>query len=318
MKAKNPVHYAEFEFRPSFDWSIEEARRLYSLSKKQFKQKLCVSVKLNEIYFQDCIKGMKNIPKNSIDLIIADPPFGINFSGDKNQHGNYNRKSEYVVEGYQEIETQNYKEFTEKWISQAIPLLKDTGSIWVISGYNNLRHVENAFANHQMELINHCIWQYNFAVFCKNSFARCHYHLLYYAKNPSKRFFNRVQFYEQDTWKINREFAPGKEKNGTKLPTALIQKLIDFTSKPGDIILDPFMGNGTTAIVAKQNYRHYLGVEINKGSKPIIQSAINSLKDGEKYIPYNDRVPTLEELSKRPGYQKAYQKYCIDNGILIN
>ena len=96
---------------------------------------------LNKIYNQDCIDGMKDIPDNKIDLVITDPPFAINF---KSKKANYNRNASRVLSGYNEIESKNYYNFTYNWMSQINRILKKSGSMYVFSGWNNLKDILTA------------------------------------------------------------------------------------------------------------------------------------------------------------------------------
>ncbi|HET9008499.1 MAG TPA: DNA methyltransferase, partial [Nitrosarchaeum sp.] len=92
-------------------------------------------IEINKIYNMNCIEGMKLIPKNKIDLIITDPPFAINFKATK---ANYNRTASRVMQGYNEIKAVDYYDFTFNWMKEAFRILKDSGSMYVFSGWNNL------------------------------------------------------------------------------------------------------------------------------------------------------------------------------------
>ena len=98
-------------------------------------------IEINNIYNMNCIDGMKSIPDKKIDLIITDPPFAINFKASKE---NYNRTKSRVIEGYHEIKPEDYYQFTYQWMSQAIRTLKESGSMYVFSGWNNLKDILNA------------------------------------------------------------------------------------------------------------------------------------------------------------------------------
>ncbi|HUU77380.1 MAG TPA: site-specific DNA-methyltransferase [candidate division Zixibacteria bacterium] len=228
----------------------------------------------NTIYYEDCIENIsKRIPNNSVDLIIADPPFGIKFDGKGAQ---YNRKSEFVVSGYSEISREDYQDFSKAWIKAIYPILKKTGSAYIISGWTNLKAILIAIDDAGFITKNHIIWKYQFGVFTKRKFVTSHYHILFLVKDDKDYYFNKVDHYPEDVWEIKRDYKPGQKKNSTKLPDALIEKLILYSSRPGDIILDPFMGNGTTATVSLRLNRKYLGFEINPEAKEIIEMNIKS------------------------------------------
>lgn len=129
-------------------------------------------LKFNEIYNIDCIEGMKNIPEKSIDLVITDPPFAIEFGA---KRSNYNRKESRVLEGYNEIPKNEYYNFTLDWMKEVYKTLKDSGSMYVFSGWNNLKDILNALDKTGFITINHIIWKYQFGVVTKNKFVTSHY-----------------------------------------------------------------------------------------------------------------------------------------------
>lgn len=292
---------AAFRFRPSEDWNKSHALKFFN---KQIQQ--IGSFKIDQTYFQDCIRGMQSLPTKSIDLIIADPPFGLDFSG---KESIYNRDSAYVVEDYGEIQS-NYNDFTERWIFQLPRIMKPTSSAYIFSGWTNLEDILRSIRKSGLTVLNHLIWQYQFGVYTKIKFVTSHYHILFLAKDPKKYYFNKIEHYPTDIWDIKREYSPGRKKNGTKLPVQLIQRCIDFSSKPGDIILDPFMGNGTTAEAAKANYRHFIGFEINEKMRSIIEQNLDMTSLGRDYRMYKTLLPSIDELKRK--YPKAYEVFISE------
>ncbi len=292
-KRKYVPGLALLEFEPTYDWSIEEARRFYDSASSPMD--------VDAILYQDCIDGMKALPEACIDLIVADPPFGIDFSGKESL---YNRKSELVVDGYQEI-TEDYDQFTQAWIQELPRIMKDHASAYIFSGWTNLEDVLAAIRHAGLNLVNHIIWKYQFGAFTTQKFVSSHYHILFLSKNENQRFFNKIEHYPEDVWTIPRTYLQGQKKNGTKLPEDVVSRCIHFSSKPGDLVLDPFMGNATTAICAKMHYRHYLGFEINEEMKSVQNHNLDQIKVGEHYRPYESFKPTEEEiLQKYPHLQK--------------
>jgi site-specific DNA-methyltransferase (adenine-specific) len=217
-------------------------------------------MQLNTIYNADTILDLKaHVPPESIDLIITDPPYGIDFKKNK---ANYNRNADFVIDGYQDIPADVYEEFTNIWINDAYDVLKPTGSMYVFSGWNNLVYVLQALNNAGFTTINHLIWKYSFGVYTTRKYVTSHYHCLFVVKNPKKYTFNNIESYQEDVIAINREYNRGKKKIPTQLPTNLIEKLMLNSSNEGDIVLDQFLGSGTTAVVAQQLHRNYVGMEI--------------------------------------------------------
>lgn len=236
-----------------------------------------MKINYNSIYNMDCIVGMKSIQDNKIDLVITDPPFAINFKASK---ANYNRTASRVMTGYNEIRQEDYFQFTLAWMSEVFRTLKDSGSMYVFSGWNNLKDILTALDDVGFVTVNHIIWKYQFGVVTKKKFVTSHYHCLYVCKNEKERkFFPFARFTKdeknddgrslhykdkEDVWKIKREYWTGDEKTPTKLPKELIQKILQYSSKKGDVVLDPFLGSGQVAVVSKMLERRYLGFEIVK------------------------------------------------------
>lgn len=227
---------------------------------------IAINLKLNKVFNQDCIYGMNQFPNNIADLILTDPPFGIKFQA---KRSNYNRDDSLVLEGYQEPE--NYFDFSRAWINQAARLLKEDGSMYIFSGYNNLKDILYAVEEAGLVLVQQLIWQYNFGVFTKSKWTTSHYNILYICKNEKKRRFYR-QFSDpkkhyhdiQSVIKIPREYWTGETKVPTKLPMDLVVKLLTYSSKENDVVLDPFLGSGQVAVAAKSMNRKYIGFEIVK------------------------------------------------------
>jgi len=291
-------HLARFSFKPTFDWTIDEASELYAATRPSSSE-----MRLDHVFFEDCVSGMARLPDECIDLVIADPPFGIDFDGKSTA---YNRDSDYVLEGYEEIQY-SYSDFTRKWVHELPRILKPDGSAYIFSGWTNLEDVLKSGREEGLTLLNHIIWHYPFGVYTRKRLVTSHYHILLFVKNPRGYFFNKFEHYPEDVWRIKRPYRIAQTKNGTRLPLKVVSRCIDFSSVPGDVILDPFMGNGTTAVAAKSNWRHFIGFETNEQLKPIIEKELQSVRPGETYRPYGERLPTTEELAKI--YPKAHKQF---------
>lgn len=230
---------------------------------------------IDRVINADCVTGIKKMPDEMVDLIITDPPFAVDF---KAKRSNYNRTEGRVLEGYHEIHASDYYNFTYEWMEQAFRVLKSSGSMYVFSGWNNLKDVLNALDDVGFTTINHIIWKYQFGVVTKRKYVTSHYHCLYVCKDDKQRIFHPYSRHakdernekggsahykdKEDVWYISREYWTGDKKTPTKLPRALIEKILAYSSKPEDLILDPFMGSGQVAVVSKMNDRHFIGFEI--------------------------------------------------------
>ncbi len=220
-----------------------------------------MSLEINKIYNLDCINGFKKMNNEFIDLILTDPPFAIDFGAKKPQ---YNRKDSNVLKGYNEIKKEDYLEFSKKWIKESFRVLKKNGVMFIVSGWSNLKDIMIAVDEVGFKTINHLIWKYQFGVFTKKKFVTSHYHILFLVKDAKNYTFNKIEHYPEDVFEIKREYWTNKEKTPTKLPLELVKKLIKYGSNEKDLVLDCFMGSGTTAIGAKVLNRDFLGFEIVK------------------------------------------------------
>jgi site-specific DNA-methyltransferase (adenine-specific) len=226
---------------------------------------------------EDCISGARTrIADRSVDLIITDPPYGI--EGDR-LHRHYNRNEKFVLDGYIEIPSEEYAEFSLKWIAEAERVLRPGGSIYIVSGWSNLFHILSALKKTKLVEINHIIWKYNFGVYTSRKYISSHYHILFYVKSGAPHIFNtNIRFgadekdekggslnYKdrEDVWRINREYKPGRAKNKNELPLELLTKIILYSSREGDVICDFFLGGFSTAKAAIGLKRKVAGFEIS-------------------------------------------------------
>ncbi|MCY4094355.1 MAG: site-specific DNA-methyltransferase [Gammaproteobacteria bacterium] len=229
----------------------------------------------NRIFNEDCVTGMQRLPSNIVDLVITDPPFGIEF---KAKRPNYNRAPHRVLEGYSDVSQIEYFEFTRTWLTEVQRILKPSGSAFIFSGWNNLKDILNAISEVGLETINHIIWKYQFGVATKRRFVTSHYHCLFVAKDDKERIFHANSRYSredrtedgksaryrdmEDVWVIKREYWTGDIKTPTKLPRQLIEKILDYSSREGELVLDPFLGSGQVPVVAQEHKRRFVGFEI--------------------------------------------------------
>lgn len=232
-------------------------------------------LEFDRIYHQDCLEGMGAIAASTIDLVVTDPPFAIDF---KAKRTNYNRTQSRVIEGYNEIPAEDYYDFTLRWMREVYRVLRESGSMYVFSGWNNLKDILNALDTLGFITVNHIIWKYQFGVVTKRKFVTSHYHCLYVCKNEEKRKFLPFARYakderapdggsahysdKEDVWIIKREYWTGDAKTPTKLPAEILKKILLYSSEEGDVVLDPFLGSGQVAVVSKMLKRRYIGFEV--------------------------------------------------------
>ena len=281
----------------------------------------------------DCIKGaQQHLKNNSVDLIVTDPPYGID--GDK-IHVHYNRKEKNVIDGYVEIPTEQYAEFSHKWITEAERVLRPGGSIYIVSGYSNLTDILIALRDTGLVEINHLIWKYNFGVYTSKKFISSHYHILFYTKPGGLVTFNNHARFgpdekdeeggslnyrdREDVWLINREYKHGEIKNKNELPMELVIKMIQYSSNEGDLIVDFFLGGFSTAKAALGMNRSIVGFEINsRAYNHHIQELshlkpgylLDSIREGKGEPPRNlrKRWSEKEKIKLNKRFDKIYKQ----------
>ncbi len=280
----------------------------------------------NRYFHEDAIAGAaQHLPDGVVDLIISDPPYGI--EGDK-LHKHYNRDEAFVMDGYVEVPAAQYTEFSNAWIAQAARVLRPGGAMFLVSGYSRLGCVLNALAKTDLVEVNHIIWKYNFGVSTTRKFVSSHYHILYYERPGAPRTFNcyarfgtraktddgRSVLYAdmEDVWVINREYQPGKVKNKNQLPTALLMKMIQYASRPGDLVYDFFLGSFSTARVARALDRDAGGFELNPNAFAAGVEKIASTERGSLLAQAPTGQEDLPPRSGEPMLQKEIDRiYAI-------
>jgi len=225
----------------------------------------------NTILVGDCIEilGQTLLPK--ADLIFADPPFNIGYKYDL-----YEDRKKY----------DEYYEWTERWMSACVGVLKPTGSFWVAIGDDYAAEVRVIARKLGLHLRNWVIWHYTFGQNTKKKFARSHTHLFYWTMDAKEFTFNdmavRIPSARQTTYADKRANPKGKVPDdvwsfsrvcGTfnervkwhpcQMPERLLERIIHVSSDPGDLVVDPFSGSGTTCVTAAGLGRLYCGIEIS-------------------------------------------------------
>ena len=243
----------------------------------------------------DCIAGAaRELRDGSVDLIVTDPPYGID--GDL-LHRHYNRDEDHVIDGYVEVPRAEYAEFSRRWIREAARVLRPGGSLYVVSGYTNLYDILTALRETILVEVNHIVWKYNFGVYTSRKYVSSHYHVLFYEKPGGRRTFHQFarhaeadrderggsRLYQdlEDVWIINREYKPGQTKNKNELPRALLGKILQYSSDPGDVVCDFFLGSFSTAKVAKGMNRVAIGFERNARAFAHQSREVAAVRPGE-------------------------------------
>jgi modification methylase len=236
-----------------------------------------VDFKKDQILEGECVDVMKTLPDESVDLVFADPPYNLQLGGDL--HRPDNSKVDAVDNDWDQIGGFDaYDLFTWGWLEQARRVLKPNGAIWVIGSYHNIFRVGGILQDAGFWMLNDIIWRKSNPMpnFKGTRFTNAHETLIWAAKTKeTKPTFNYaamkalndgVQMRSDWTMPIcsggeRLKNADGKKSHPTQKPEALLHRVLLSSTNPGDVVLDPFFGSGTTGAAAKRLGRRFIGIE---------------------------------------------------------
>lgn len=226
---------------------------------------------INKIYNMDCLELLKTIPNNSIDLVVTDPPYLINYKTNhiKGEH----RFKETIL-------NDNNEDLISTYIKELFRVLKDNTAIYIFCSSSKIDFFKQEIEKY-FTLKNIIIWVKNnwTAGDLKAAYGR-QYEMILYA-NKGRKEINGKRL--TDIWYFDRISSDGQLHQNQK-PLDLIKQCIEKSSKEGNIVFDGFMGSGTTAVAAKMLKRNYLGAELDKGYFEIcLQRTNESLKTTDLY-----------------------------------
>ena len=230
----------------------------------------------NKIINGDCLKELKKIPENSFDLVFADPPYNMQI-GEKLTRPDTSKVNGVNDKWDQFNSFKDYDDFCKEWLTECKRILKKNGSIWVIGSYHNIFRLGYHLQNLNYWLLNDVIWRKNNPMpnFRGTRFTNAHETLIWASKSKKSKYTFNYQSLKclNDDLQMRSDWifpiCNGKErlkKNGKKVhstqkPESLLHRIILATTNKGDSIFDPFLGTGTTAVVAKKLGRNYYGIE---------------------------------------------------------
>ena len=226
----------------------------------------------------DCIEALRALPDRSVDLVFADPPYNLQLGGDLLRPDN--SKVDAVDDHWDQFASfAAYDAFTRDWLTECRRVLKDNGSLWVIGSYHNIFRVGSTLQDLGFWILNDVIWRKSNPMpnFKGTRFTNAHETLIWAAKGQgAKRYtFNydamkmaNDELQMRSDWTLalctgeeRIKDAAGLKAHPTQKPEALLHRVILSSSKPGDLILDPFFGVGTTGAAAKRLGRRFVGIE---------------------------------------------------------
>jgi len=283
------------------------------------------SLWLDTILKGDCIAVLERLPEKSVDVIFADPPYNLQLNGDL--HRPDQSKVDAVDDDWDRFDSfEAYDAFTRAWLLACRRGLKPNGTIWVIGSYHNIFRVGAAMQDLGFWILNDIVWRKTNPMpnFRGRRFQNAHETLIWASRDDKAKGYtfnyeslkaanDDVQMRSDWLFPICTGHERLKGENGEKIhptqkPEALLARVILSSTKPGDVILDPFFGTGTTGAVAKRLGRHFVGVERE-------QAYIDAARERIEAVRPMDR-PELELVHGKRAEPRVAFVSLIDAGLL--
>ncbi len=234
------------------------------------------SLPIDTVLEGDCIEQLRSLPDGSVDLVFADPPYNLQLQADL-YRPNMTRV-DAVDDAWDKFESfAAYDAFTRAWLGECRRVLKDTGTLWVIGSYHNIYRVGTAIQDLGYWILNDVIWvKHNpMPQFRGVRFTNAHETLIWAQKERGARYtfnYKAMKALNEDLQMRSDWYLPictgqerlkenGQKAHPTQKPEALLYRVLLATTQPGDVVLDPFFGTGTTGAMALRLKRHYIGIE---------------------------------------------------------
>jgi modification methylase len=246
----------------------------------------------------DCVEAMRRLPAGSVDLVFADPPYNLQLEGELRRPDN--SKVDAVDDHWDQFASfADYDRFTRDWLAAARAALKDTGALWVIGSYHNIFRVGAILQDLGFWILNDVVWRKTNPMpnFRGVRFTNAHETLIWAAKSREQKSYTfnyeamkslNDELQMRSDWTLpicsgNERLKndDGEKAHSTQKPEALLHRVILSSTKPGDLILDPFFGSGTTGAVARKLGRHFIGLERDPAYARLARKRLVDIEPGE-------------------------------------
>ena len=287
--------------------------------------KAATQLPLNQILDGDCVEVMNSLPAGSVDMIFADPPYNLQLRGDL--HRPDNSKVDAVDDAWDQFASfKAYDKFTKAWLKAARRLLKPNGGIWVIGSYHNIFRVGAELQNQGFWILNDVVWRKTNPMpnFRGMRLTNAHETMIWASKEEASKYtFNydalkslNEGIQMRSDWVLpictgheRLKNEEGNKAHPTQKPESLLHRVIVGTTNPGDVILDPFFGTGTTGAVAKKLGRDYIGIEREEAYRKVATKRLSKIR---KYDKESLQVTTAKRAEPRVPFGQL-----VERGMLI-
>jgi modification methylase len=253
---------------------------------------------LDRVIEGDCIENMRALPAGCADLVFADPPYNLQLEGELRRPDN--SKVDAVDDSWDQFSSfAEYDKFTREWLTAARHVLKDDGALWVIGSYHNIFRVGAILQDLGFWILNDVVWRKSNPMpnFRGKRFTNAHETMIWASKGRKQSYtFNyeamkalNDELQMRSDWTIpicagaeRLKNANGEKAHSTQKPEALLHRVIVSSTQPGNVVLDPFFGSGTTGAVARRLRRHFIGLERDPKYASIARQRIAGVEPAEK------------------------------------
>ena len=248
----------------------------------------------DRILVGDCIEHMAALPPGSVDMVFADPPYNLQLAGQLTRPNN--SRVDGVDDEWDKFAGHGaYDAFTREWLGAARRLLKDDGTLWVIGTYHNIFRVGTALQDLGYWMLNDVVWRKTNPMpnFRGRRFTNAHETLIWCARAKESRYtFNYAAMKAlNDDLQMRSDWllpicngaerlrdADGHKQHPAQKPEALLYRILLASTRPGDVVLDPFFGSGTTGAVAKRLDRRFIGIERDEAYLKVARSRLAKVR----------------------------------------
>ena len=286
-----------------------------------------MEIERNQIIQGDCVEVMHSMPAESADLIFADPPYNLQLRNEL--HRPNMTKVDAVTDKWDHFDSFSaYDDFTHAWLSACQHILKPSGSIWVIGSYHNIFRVGRIMQDLGYWILNDVLWIKTNPMpnFRGVRFTNAHETLIWASSGEGRRYtfnhqamkgFNDDKQMRSDWWLLplatgheRLRDAEGQKAHSTQKPESLLYRVILSSSNPGDLVVDPFMGSGTTGAVAARLHRDWIGIEQEEKYVKLARKRIDSVQP-ELFDAKSFEVRSTKKLVERVPFSTL-----LENGFL--
>ena len=272
----------------------------------------------------DCIETMRALPEGCADLIFADPPYNLQLANELRRPDN--SKVDAVDDHWDQFGSfAEYDRFTKAWLTEAKRVLKENGALWVIGSYHNIFRVGAILQDLGFWILNDVVWRKTNPMpnFRGKRFTNAHETMIWASRNKDAKYtfnYEAMKSLNDDLqmrsdWTIpicsggeRLKNEDGEKAHSTQKPEALLHRVVVSSTRPGDVVLDPFFGSVTTGAVARRLGRHFIGIERDKAYAKIARSRISDVEPAE-----SEAVETVKSKRAEPRIPFGW---VVERGLL--